>query len=221
MTYPGGKSGAGVYQTIINHMPPHDIYIEPFLGAGAIINHKKPARINIGIDIDPYVKRLWKDDVIENVHDADILTHDGLKFLQTFRFKGNELVYCDPPYLQSTRSKRNLYTYEFSDEQHLELLGTIRVLPCMVMISGYYSDMYAENLSTWNHTTFEAMTRGGTKATEWLWYNFPKPDKLHDYSYVGDNYRERERINKKVKRWIKTLTKCQQKNVKQSLTPFV
>lgn len=34
-TYPGGKSGAGVYQTIINQMPPHQLYVEPFAG-GAV-----------------------------------------------------------------------------------------------------------------------------------------------------------------------------------------
>lgn len=34
MTYKGGKAGAGVYQQIINQIPPHDVYIEPFLGGG-------------------------------------------------------------------------------------------------------------------------------------------------------------------------------------------
>jgi hypothetical protein len=34
MTYPGGKGGAGVYQMIINQIPPHRVYIEPFLGGG-------------------------------------------------------------------------------------------------------------------------------------------------------------------------------------------
>ena len=53
MTYPGGKNAPGVYQTIINHMPPHAVYIEPFLGSGAILRLKRPARINIGIDRDP------------------------------------------------------------------------------------------------------------------------------------------------------------------------
>ena len=52
-TYPGGKGGDGVYQTIINLMPPHKIYIEPFLGAGAIMRAKRPAPISsIGVDID-------------------------------------------------------------------------------------------------------------------------------------------------------------------------
>lgn len=30
MRYPGGKGGAGVFQTIINQFPPHRVYIEPF-----------------------------------------------------------------------------------------------------------------------------------------------------------------------------------------------
>jgi hypothetical protein len=35
VSYPGGKNGLGVYQAIINRMPPHQVYIEPFLGLGA------------------------------------------------------------------------------------------------------------------------------------------------------------------------------------------
>lgn len=31
-SYPGGKSGAGVYQAIINQLPPHSTYVELFLG---------------------------------------------------------------------------------------------------------------------------------------------------------------------------------------------
>src|SRR5579883_1311551 len=55
MPYPGGKNGAGVYQQIINRMPPHSVYIEPFLGGGAIMRLKRPAALNIGIDRDPRV----------------------------------------------------------------------------------------------------------------------------------------------------------------------
>src|SRR5688572_3474999 len=34
MAYPGGKGAAGVHQRVINQIPSHKLYIEPFLGAG-------------------------------------------------------------------------------------------------------------------------------------------------------------------------------------------
>lgn len=52
MGYPGGKAGDGVHQRIISLMPPHEVYIEPFLGGGAILRHKKPARRRIRVDRD-------------------------------------------------------------------------------------------------------------------------------------------------------------------------
>lgn len=60
MAYPGGKNGSGVYQTIINLMPPHKVYIEPFLGAGATMRMKRPAVQNIGIDCDPDALKHFK-----------------------------------------------------------------------------------------------------------------------------------------------------------------
>ena len=200
MTYPGGKNGSGVYQKIINLMPPHEVYIEPFLGKGAIMRNKQPTARNIGIEKDTDVQSFWQHET-----DIDFITGDGINFLKTHPFQGNELVYCDPPYLQSTRSGRQLYRYEMTDEQHIDLLETITDLPCMVMISGYWSQMYADHLKNWNTASFEAMTRGGKTATEWLWFNFQKPVALHDYRYLGENYRERERIKKKKSRWVANL----------------
>jgi len=51
MPYPGGKSGSGTYQRIICQIPPHQVYIEAFLGGAAIMSLKKPANLNIGIDL--------------------------------------------------------------------------------------------------------------------------------------------------------------------------
>ena len=52
MTYDGGKGGAGVYQKIINILPPHETYIEPFFGGGSVFHRKRSAAQNIGIDLD-------------------------------------------------------------------------------------------------------------------------------------------------------------------------
>jgi DNA adenine methylase len=208
MAYPGGKGGDGVYQTIINRMPPHRVYIEPFLGGGAIMRHKKPATLNIGIDKDP--------DAIKTAPRAGIAgtgeggfhfqTGDGLAFLRSYRFAGDELVYCDPPYLFETRSsKRSRYTCELGDvDEHRALLDILTTLPCMVMLSGYWSRLYADRLRHWHSIKFQAMTHGGPR-TEWLWSNFAEPIALHDYRHLGAGFRERERIKRKKQRWTARL----------------
>jgi len=50
MAWPGGKDGAGVYQRLINQIPPHDVFVSAFLGDCAIMRRKAFSRLSIGID---------------------------------------------------------------------------------------------------------------------------------------------------------------------------
>lgn len=50
MQYPGGKQGHGVYQRLINQIPPHATYIAAFAGCDAIARHKRPAERTILVD---------------------------------------------------------------------------------------------------------------------------------------------------------------------------
>ena len=52
-SYPGGKAGSGVYQTLINQIPPHDVYVSATAGHDAVLRYKRPAARNIAIDLDP------------------------------------------------------------------------------------------------------------------------------------------------------------------------
>ena len=227
MTYPGGKNASGVYQTIVNLMPPHEVYIEPFLGSGAIMRLKLPARVNIGIDLDPKVIEKWQaftaihgdssgaiatndDTAGGRLHNGDsaavtAIYGDAFNFLTSYNFTGEELVYCDPPYLPETRSRTDYYRHELTRADHQRLLRILTTLPCMVMISGYFSTLYADRLKSWQRISYQTMTRGGRLATEWLWFNYPKPKILHDYSYLGEDFRERERIKRKKQRWVRRL----------------
>lgn len=198
MTYPGGKNGDGTYQKIINLMPPHHLYVEAFLGSGAILRFKRPAMASIGIDSDAYVLDHFQGDV----PGLTLLNTDAISWLARTAFSDDTLIYLDPPYVMSSRSQqRAYYRHEFTDEQHRDLLAVITGLPCMVVLSGYYSDMYAEALSGWRTFTFQVGTRGGRTATEWVWMNYPEPMELHDYRYLGGTFRERERIKRKRNRW--------------------
>ena len=202
MNYPGGKGG--FYQKLINLMPPHEVYIETHLGGGAVIRNKCPAQINIGIEIDPSVIKMWSGIRHKNIQ---LICGDAIEFLKQYKFTGKELVYCDPPYLRNTRKKfYPIYQYEYTVEQHIELLKTIKSLPCMVMISGYESPLYVESLKSWHQHSFQAKTHNGT-AIESVWMNYSHPKELHDYQFLGDDYRERERIKRRTKRWLSRLRK--------------
>lgn len=196
MNYPGGKGGSGVYQQIINQIPPHDVYIEAFVGGGAVFENKRSARLNILNDIDSDVVKCWQERT-RAVPGVIAQCCDAISFLRDYKFKGNEFVYADPPYLGETRKGGVIYKHEMLDEEsHLALLYQLRRLDCNVMVSGYWSELYADWLKDWRTISFPSVTRGGTVATEWLWMNYPKPTALHDYRYLGNNYRERERLKR-------------------------
>lgn len=220
MSYPGGKSGAGVFQTLINLMPPHDCYVEPFLGGGAIMRLKRPAAVNVGIDRDRAALNLamtpagspWQamrpDRTMGHTWHVfkdrgtrfEFIEGNGFDVLARQKWTPQTLIYADPPYLLSTRVAGARYAHELTDAQHLELLSLLKALPCMVMISGYSSTLYARELKGWHCTAFQAATRG-RPAAEWVWHNYSRPEVLHDYRYLGDNYRERDHLKRMITRW--------------------
>lgn len=226
MPYRGGKGGAGVYQKIINQIPPHTTYLEPFLGHGAVLLRKRPAQVSIGLDLDPRavlaVRECLQDRQSDYVCSATIpdndavdirvgaalyrvLVGDALTFLRSYPFRGDELLYADPPYVRSTRRTRaRAYRYEMDDHQHADLLAILRRLPCAVMVSGYRSALYEQTLGDWRTMEFQAMTRRGP-ATEVVWMNYPVPTALHQYDYRGDNFRERANPKRQQSRWANKL----------------
>lgn len=193
----------GVAQWIINQIPPHRVYIEPFLGGGAVLRLKAPAGSSIAIERDPRALALWEN---SRLRDLRIIHGDAISWLGKFQPAGDEFIYCDPPYLFSTRtSKVPIYRCELTDADHKRLLAVLLGLSCSIAISGYFSELYARTLKGWRSTTFLTTKRNHERATEWLWMNYPEPIALHDYRYLGATFRERERIKRKRARWKRRL----------------
>ncbi len=201
--YPGGKGTC--YHRLINLIPPHDTYIETHLGGGAVIRNKLPANRNIAIDSDPAAHLLWDHGKYPHV---ELIKTDAADWLRNFKPKDHAFIYADPPYLMSTRkTTERRYNHEYSKDHHIELLRILLNLASpitQIMISGYNSELYAEMLDGWNVESFQTMTRGGL-ATEYVWMSYPPPGKLHDYRYLGDTFRDRERIQRKQNRWVARL----------------
>lgn len=191
----------GVAQWIINQIPPHRVYIEPFLGGGAILRLKSPARSSIAIERDSRTIVDWRE-LGPDIPDLRVIRGDAISWLAKFRPAGDEFIYCDPPYLFSTRSnQRPMYRCELTDADHVRLLSILKRLRCGIAISGYWSALYAKELKTWRATQFLTTKRNHERAEEWLWMNYPEPIALHDYRYLGREFRERERIKRKKNRW--------------------
>lgn len=203
MRYPGGKGASGVHQTIINNIPPHETYIETHLGGGNILERKRPAARNIGVDIDGDVIAKWKR---RDWPGLELRCCDAVEFLNSYPFQGDEFVYVDPPYVMGSRKTGPMYRHEYDDEDHERLLAILVDLPCPVMVSGYDSALYGARLEGWRSESFNAMTRGGV-AIERIWMNYDPPETLHDLRYLGGNFRERERIKRKKTRWAARLAK--------------
>lgn len=285
MQYPGGKSGAGVYHKLIRLMPPHTLYAAPFLGNDAVMHFKRPAALNIGVDLNEEVIQFWRSRTGQSTAGARVidlrgantvnagrngklaatarpevksplaaahgqsaagglgpvataktpssaerggladrrrtaeapglatsgeltaprfhfLRGDGITFLKSRLFDPTDLCYLDPPYLLGTRTSGRQYRHEFSDEQHEELLATIVELPCMVMISGYHSQMYASALKGWNSIHFEVVIHRAIHRTEWVWFNYEPPTELHDARFAAPNTRKTLDLKRKIDSWV-------------------
>lgn len=203
--YPGAKDGAGVFQSIVNQIPPHDVWIEAFVGSGAVTRHKRAAASSIVIDSDPAVACAWRSAGVT------VICGDASSWLEKHRatFTERTVVYCDPPYLFDVRAcpGRRYYGHEFGTESlHGELIAVLCRMTTPVLLSGYRSDLYDRTLSNWRRVDYSTSTRGGA-VVESLWCNFEEPTALHDYRYLGRNFRERERIKRKLARWRARLEK--------------
>lgn len=212
--YFGGKSGNGTYQTIINNIPPHREFYSLFLGNCGITRHIKPAAFNFLNDIDPEVIKAWQKVYLPQGNGCSYTLNCGpaLEVLKSLAEKcdtaANRFIYLDPPYRFAVRKgKTPVYRFEMTDNQHSDLLSQIIAMDDHnIMISHYPDEMYDEILLSagWQYHDFYSMIRNGL-ALERIYMNYQPGDLLHDYNYVGADFREREALDRQRKNFIQKL----------------
>lgn len=112
-------------------------------------------------------------------------------------------LFLDPPYLLESRSyKKPIYPFEMADmESHKRLIQKINQLSCAgisIMVTHYPNKFYDEGLPCFSHIDVQSRTRKGP-VTERVYINYKLNGQLHDYSFIGGNFRERELHNKMKK----------------------
>lgn len=106
----------------------------------------------------------------ERLRMVQVENRSALEVIRRFDYP-NVFMYLDPPYLLSTRSKKQ-YRHEMDDAGHEELLSAILQSKAKIMISGYESDMYNDRLQGWHKEYFRSHAEGGKPRLEVAWMNY-------------------------------------------------
>ena len=107
------------------------------------------------------------------------------------------LFYCDPPYLHETRLSPAVYQYEFTDDDHRELLARLQTIEGKAILSGYDNDLYNTELKNWRTTTIKARVSAANNHADyepyrdeklWMNYSLERPAEMRvDYLAEADN----------------------------------
>lgn len=116
--------------------------------------------------------------IAERVQDSIILNNCFKDVVKVWD-EDDTFFYLDPPYLPSTRSEgsQQLYDYELSVDDHVDMLNFAKNARAKVIISGYSSPLYNRNLKEWkcekrdvaNHSS---QSKTKQRRVECLWMNY-------------------------------------------------
>lgn len=92
-----------------------------------------------------------------------------VEVIRKFNFE-NVLIYCDPPYVLSTRCRKQ-YKHEMTDEDHEVLLEALLQHKGPAIISGYSSPLYEERLKDWYREERINYAQNAQQRREVIWCN--------------------------------------------------
>jgi DNA adenine methylase len=123
-----------------------------------------------------YPTQLWKQlperllRAAERLQDAEVRCKPALEVIDYYNAP-DCLLYIDPPYELSTRS-RKYYKHEMETKDHRDLLAALVAHKGIVILSGYAHPLYDELLSKgWEQFEMPSVTEHGNIRTEVLWLN--------------------------------------------------
>lgn len=119
------------------------------------------------------------------LHGVSLECRPALEVAADYGKHPNVLLYCDPPYLATSRNSTN-YRHEMArEDEHRALAGALNECAAAVVLSGYASPLYEDLYAGWHRVELAAWTGNGIrdgatktdgKRTEVLWSNRPLAD---------------------------------------------
>lgn len=115
--------------------------------------------------------------IAHRLQDAEIESRPAVDIMK--RFSGNDcLIYADPPYLPSTRTQK-MYAQEMTENDHIEMLQTLKAHNGPAVLSGYNNELYNTLLPDWTKTFIKPpkVEKAATRL-ETLWIKNPADQNL-------------------------------------------
>lgn len=109
-------------------------------------------------------------DAAQRLRSVVIENRDAFKLISETD-SANTLFYLDPPYIGSTRTNKNMYSHEMTDEKHYEFAELLYNLKGFVVLSGYSSPLYFELFEKhgWTRIDKKTTVNGSAARIESLW----------------------------------------------------
>ncbi len=187
----GSRATSGPSQATIAAMPPHDVYIGPFPGGGAIMRRRPPAIRSIGIDPGRRALEGFDGDgAAEPRHGC------ALRFPGAFPFQGRGPACRDPPHLQATRRSGRRCRHGPDDAAHVAPLTLLKPLDRQAMISGYPSRPCGTHPAGRRPVPPRANSHAAV-VTGTVRSGFG-PDRLHRASLAGWNLTHRQTVRRRA-----------------------
>lgn len=134
-------------------------------------------RRNMAKSVSDYLSTVDRlSEIHQRLSKVMVLNRDAIKLMEEYN-SPNVFMYCDPPYVLSTRSSAERYVVDMADEEQERFINTCVNSKAKLLISGYDCELY----DTLTHNGFEKISfdvntiSGNRKPkikTETLWKNY-------------------------------------------------
>lgn len=159
-----------------------DFYARCMMGYGFKTgNGKTGFKVDVQGRESAYACRHWEETpeaimaAASRLRRVQIENRDALSLIGRFNFR-DVLIYADPPYLMSTRYGKQ-YRYEMDEYDHKLLLRALKAHRGPVVLSGYDSELYNQELAGWHRDEIQTLAQTGDHRVEVVWMNFEPPNK--------------------------------------------
>lgn len=162
------------------------------------------------------------DSIGERLRGVIIERRDAFDLIK-YHDSDESLFYVDPPYLHDTRhaGSERCYAHEMDTAGHERLLGMLKRVKGMVVLSGYDHDLYNDCLKGWRKEHRTAAADGRGKRTEVIWVKIPDAtDRMRQGAYITHQIRTTKRT-KDIETAIDSLTTSGSRVTKSAVAALV